>query len=165
MVPDLFQTEEYADQAIRLSPGMRSEPEIRRLVELRMRRWQSVVSRGSHVWAIFDETVLWHQLGNAAIMHGQIRHLISISDQENVTIQIIPAITLMQATVSYPITLLRFREAFMPDVVYLEQLTTALYMDKPDDVSRYTQVLSALGMEALTPEETTDYLTQLLMDI
>lgn len=164
MVPGLLQTAAYASVVFRLALGTRPEADITRLVELRMRR-QEILTRPDppRLWAVLQEAALgggW--LGDGAtIMRAQISHLLKISELPNVTIQLIPSDTRIRALLGYPITLLRFRGPGNTDVVYLEQLTSALYLDTPDDASRYAQVLTGLSAEALDPAMTVSYLGKL----
>jgi hypothetical protein len=60
---------------------------------------------------------------------------------------------------------LRFSEPEVPDVVYLEQLTSALYLDKREDVDHYLEVMNHLSTEALTPAQTVKFITELIQDI
>jgi Domain of unknown function (DUF5753) len=86
-------------------------------------------------------------------------HLIDTTAKPNVTIQVIPSATAIRTTLGYPITLLRFRVHEVPDVAYIEQLTSALYIHEHQQVSRYGLVL-----EALQPAESADYLSRQLRD-
>jgi hypothetical protein len=128
-----------------------------------MRRQQILTQlNGPRVWAVFNEAALRLQPGEPTIMRTQIEHLIEISMLPNVTIQLIPMATRIQAVIACPITLLSFHVHELPDVVYLEQLTTSSYLCHPDHVSRYAQVLTSLSAEALQPAETAGHLRQLL---
>lgn len=165
-VPSLLQTEAYARAALRLEPLALPEEMITRMIELRMLRQQIIrqprnVLDAPRLWAILDEGAIRYQLGDAAVMRGQLAHLIDISAQPNVTIQVIPAAPGIRATLSYPLTLLRFRIHEVPDVAYFEPLTTAFYLHEAAQVSRYAQVLNVLAAEALPPAETVIYLSRL----
>jgi Domain of unknown function (DUF5753) len=61
-------------------------------------------------------------------------------------------------------TVLRFDDADVPDIVYIEQLTSALYLDKREDVDRYLEVMSQLSTEALTPAETARFLAEIIRE-
>lgn len=163
LVHSLLQTEEYAEAAIRICSPDLSRVSVARLAELRMRR-QQVLARpeAPRLWAVIDETAVRRRLGSAQNMRAQIRHLIEISHQPNITLQVIPLDTSVHAVAGGPITLLRFPRTDVPDVVYLEQFTGALYLDRHGDVSHYMTVLSGLAIEALKPAETTDFLREIL---
>jgi Domain of unknown function (DUF5753) len=96
-----------------------------------------------------------HRLGSRPMMRAQIRHLLEVSQRRNVTIQVIPVDVKVHAVAGDPITLLRFPNSDFPDAVYLEQITGAIYLPRPGDVSHYVKVLSRLGVEALTPAAAT----------
>jgi hypothetical protein len=164
LVHALLQTQEYAEAAIRISAPDLSQASVARLAELRMHRQQMLARpEAPALWAIVDETAVRRRLGDAQTMRAQIRHLIEISHQPNITIQVIPSDTSVHAVAGGPITFLRFPRTDLPDVVYLEQLTGALYLSRKEDVSHYMTVLGGLAIEALEPAETTDFLREILM--
>jgi len=166
VVPALLQTEAYADAALRLEPGTLSAADITRITELRMRRQEIIGQPNSpRLWITLDESALRRRLGSAKVMRGQLRHLIDISALPNIAIQVIPSITSVRVTLGYPITMLRFRAQEVPDVAYIEQLLSAFYLYDPVHVSRYTQLLEGLSLEALSPIRTVDHLCHLLRDL
>lgn len=114
------------------------------------------------VWVVLDERALRPQVGDATIMRAQVAHLITVSAEPNVTIQVIPSVTRVRTTLGYPVTLLRFRVHDVPDVAYIEQLASASYFCEPDHVSQYAQVFEGLALEALTPEGSVEYLKRVL---
>jgi hypothetical protein len=95
---------------------------------------------------------------------GQLRHRIDAIAKPNATIQVIPSATVIRTMLGYPITLLCFRVHEVPDVAYIEQLTSALYVHEHQQVSGYGQVLDGLALEALQPAESADYPSRLLCD-
>ncbi len=162
-VPGLLQTEDYARAVTLLGHDGESPRDIERRVRLRMAR-QAVLDRAEppNVWAVIDEAVLSRPAGGPGVMQGQLKHLAELSQRPNVTIQVIPVRAGGHAGVSGPFSILRFAEPDLPDVVYLEQLTSALYLDKPEAVDSYLKVLNRLDTQALTPRETTQVLKELL---
>ncbi len=165
VVPSLLQTEAYAAAIIRPFDETLPDEAIGRMVELRMRRQQILTEPNApRVWAVFNENALRRELGDASIITAQIRHLIEISRLPNVTIQVIPAVTRIRAALGYPITLLSFHVHDSPDVVYLEQLTSAVYLHDPHHVGRYSKLLIGLTDEALSRAETPDYLRRMLWE-
>ncbi len=162
-VPGLLQTEDYARAVIML--GHEGEPprDIERRVRLRMAR-QSVLDRDEppSLWAVIDEAVLSRPTGGAAVMQGQLKHLAEISKRPNVTIQIIPFQAGGHPAAGGPFSILRFAEPDLPDVVFLEQLTSALYLDKPETVDSYLRVMERICMEAATPADSVGIITGLL---
>lgn len=164
-VHGLFQTEAYAREVTLLGYASAPEEEIDRRVDLRMRRQRLLDGpRPPHVWLIIDEAALRRPVGGPAVMRGQLTRLAERADQPGVTVQVVPFERGAHAAAGGAFTLLRFAEADVPDVVYLEQLTSALYLDKPDDVERYAEAMAKLTIAALTPADTLDFLARLLRE-
>jgi len=149
-VPGLLQTEDYARAVIML--GYSNPKEINRRVNLRMAR-QAVLSRPNapSLWAVLDEALLRRPIGGPSAMRAQLKHLIEMSQRPNVTIQVISFKAGGHAAAGGPFSLLRFAEFDLPDVVFLEQLNSAQYLDKPDVVDSYLVVMERLCIDALTP--------------
>jgi hypothetical protein len=162
-VPGLLQTEDYARAVTLLGHDAASAREIERRVRLRMTR-QAVLKREDppNVWAVIDEAVLRRPAGGPAVMRGQLEHLAELALRPNVTIQIIPFQTGGHSAAGGPFSILRFAEPDLPDVVYLEQLTSALYLDKPEAVDSYLRVMERVCMEAATPAHSAEIIANLL---
>ncbi|MBC6469552.1 helix-turn-helix domain-containing protein [Actinomadura alba] len=155
-VPGLLQTDDYARAVIRLGHENASELEIERRVQVRAhRRGLLREPGGPKLWAVLDEAALRRPFGSAAILRAQLDHLIEMARLPQVTLQVIPFSAGGHAAAGGPITILRLPEGDLPDVVYLEQLTTAVYLDKPADTEHYWHVMNQLGIEAAVPGETT----------
>jgi transcriptional regulator with XRE-family HTH domain len=149
-VPGLLQTEDYARAVTML--GYSNPREINRRVGLRIAR-QAVLTRPDppSLWAVLDEAVLRRPIGGLGVMRKQLRHLIEMAQRPNITIQVIPFNAGGHAAAGGTFSVLRFAEYDLPDVVYLEQLTSALYLDKPEIVDGYLAVMERLCIEAATP--------------
>ena len=159
-VHGLLQTEEYARAVV--TTGHRTgitEDEVERRVALRRER-QKLLSdeKGPRFHCVLDEAVLHRPFGSKAIMDGQLLHLAEVSEQDNVTIQVVPYELGGHPAESGAFTLLRFPESDLNDVVYLEQLTSALYLDKRDEVAQYDQVLDRLVNGAASASRSRDLL-------
>ncbi|PWI41691.1 helix-turn-helix transcriptional regulator [Streptomyces sp. ICBB 8177] len=164
-VPGLLQTEDYARAVTRLGYRHASQREIERRVELRMKRQQLLQAPDApRLWAVVDEAALRRPLGGREVMRGQLEHLLRITELPNVTVQVAPFDIGGLAAAGGPITILRFQEPDLPDVVYLEQLTSALYLDKLDDVDNYMSVMDRLSAEAEQPKDTAEFLKRLLAE-
>jgi transcriptional regulator with XRE-family HTH domain len=148
-VPGLLQTEEYARAVALLGHPSPQAEDIERLVSLRMAR-QGLLSRAAppHLWAVLDEAVLRRPVGRPGVMRAQLKHLLEVAERSNVTIQVIPFQVGGHAAAGGPFSILRFAEPDLPDVVYLEQLTSALYLDKRETVGHYLAVMERLCLEA-----------------
>lgn len=150
----LFQTEDYARAVTRLGHQAAPEAEIERRVELRVRR-QDLLARPSRprIWSVMDEAVLRRPVGGPAVMRAQLRRLIEMAGMPRVTVQVIPLARGGHAGASGSFSILRFAERDLPDLVYAEQLTSAVYLEQRQDVEHYLAVADQLSGEALTPAD------------
>jgi transcriptional regulator with XRE-family HTH domain len=148
-VPGLLQTEDYARAVTLLGHANAPADEIERRVKLRMARQGLLTGpQPPHLWVVLDEAVLRRSVGRPGVMRGQLKHLLEATEWPNVTIQIVPFLAGGHAAAGGPFSILRFAEFDLPDVVYLEQLTSALYLDKRDTVEHYLAVMERLCLEA-----------------
>jgi len=162
-VHGLMQTEDYARAVILISHAHAPAEEIDRRVSLRMRRQQLLTQPDPpQLWAVLDEAALRRPPDSSKVMGAQLEHLLQISELPNVTLQIVPFRAGPHAAAGGPFTLLRFPEPDLPDVVYLEQLHSALYLDQPDDVIDYMTVMDQLCVRAETGAASKDLLHTLL---
>src|SRR5499427_540936 len=137
-VPGLFQTEDYAREVTLL--GHRSAPaeEIERRVSLRVKRQQILASpTGPRVWAVIDESALRRPLGGREVMREQLTHLIELAERPQITLQVMPFDRGGHSAAGGSFSILRFAEPDLPDVVYIEQLTGALYLDRAVEIDHY----------------------------
>jgi transcriptional regulator with XRE-family HTH domain len=161
-VPGLLQTEGYALSLIRLGNAPTEEDVLRR-AEARMSR-QDILRRETppRVWAVVDEGALRRPIGGAKIMREQLRHLIDMCDHPAVTLQVLPFQVASHPAMGGPFTILRFSEPDLRDVVYIEQLTSALYLDKPAEVDSYLEVMEQLCLQAEPAAKTPEILQDAL---
>jgi transcriptional regulator with XRE-family HTH domain len=164
-VHGLFQTEAYARAVTLLGNPAAPAEEIDRRVSVRLKRQDLLTgSRPPQVWAVLDEGALRRPVGGRAVMRGQLNRLIEVASLRQVTIQAVPFSRGGHAAAGGAFTVLRFGADDVPDVVYIEQLTSALYLDKREDVDHYLEVMNNLSTEALTPAETTQFLTEIIKE-
>jgi transcriptional regulator with XRE-family HTH domain len=165
-VPGLLQTPDYAKAVILLGWPNASPEELTRRIALRMTRQERLEGREAvKLWAVVDEAALRRPLGGLDVMRGQIKHLIEATQNPNVTLQVIPFERGGHAAAGGPFTILRFEERELPDVVYMEQLTSALYLDKPEETDTYMQVMNTLCVEARPASQTRAFLESLLREM
>ncbi|MEU4539115.1 helix-turn-helix transcriptional regulator [Streptosporangium sp. NPDC023825] len=165
-VPELLQTEEYARALIRPACAGAPESEVERRVALRMARRRLLTRpEPATLWTVVDEAVLHRPVGGPKVLRDQLRHLTEIVELGHVTLQVMPFSAGAAAAATGPATILRFPEGELPDLVYLEQLTGALYLDKLADVERYWHVMNRLGIEAEQPAATTALLHRVIKEI
>lgn len=162
-VHGLLQTEAYAHAVV--SRGMKgaSAADIDRRVALRLERQKYLVAENApdfHI--VLDEAALRRPYGDREVMRGQLQHLIEISERPNVRLQIMPFSFGGHSGESGSFTILGFPESDLKEVVYLEQLTSALYLDKPEDVAQYEHALKELQQDSPGPDESRDLLRGLI---
>jgi transcriptional regulator with XRE-family HTH domain len=150
-IPGLLQTEDYAAAVLAL--GDFSIDEAERLVYLRKERQRRFASGGLRLWAIVDEVALRRPVGGPEIMRAQLEHLCDVCDQPGFTMQVVPDSAGAYAAPG-SFSILRFAVPDLPDVVYIEQLTSAMYLDKPVDVERYALAMDKLSAAGAPPGET-----------
>jgi transcriptional regulator with XRE-family HTH domain len=164
-VPGLFQTEDYARAVTLLGHKAAPAQEIERRVALRLQR-QELLTRPDppRFWMIMDEAVVRRPYGGSGVMRAQLFHLIEIARLRHVTLQIVPFSQGGHAGASGSFSILRFAERDLPDVVYIEQLTSAIYLDQRPDVEHYMEVVDQLSGEALTPAGTARFLEKVALE-
>jgi len=165
-VHGLFQTEDYARAVTTLGHRAAPAQEIDRRVSLRMKR-QDLLSGTDppRVWSVMDEAALRRPLGGRNVMRAQLNRLIEVSELPHVTVQVVPFSRGGHAGAGGSFTILRFGASDLPDVVYIEQLTGAVYLEKRTDVDNYLEIMNRLGAEALTPAGTARFLEEIRRDM
>jgi len=162
-VHGLMQTEDYARAVICISNAHAPAEEIDRRVSLRMQRQQQLTRPGApKLWAVLDEAALCRSPDGPQVMRAQLQHLLQLTDLPNVTLQIVPFRSGPHAAAGGPFTILRFPEPDLPDVVYLEQLNSAVYLDQPADVIDYVTVMDQLCVQAAMGAASRDMLSEQL---
>ena len=150
---------------LRLSYPDASTGDIERRLALRMARQKILLQPGApNLWVVIDEAALW-RLAEGSAMRAQLEHLMTMSQRPNVRIQVMPIYFGAHVAVGGPFTILRFSLPDLPDIVYLEQLTGALYLDKSQDVQHYLMVMDRLCVQAKSPAETTQFLATTLKNL
>lgn len=166
LIPGLLQTEDYARSLIssQLSASATST-QVEDRVRLRMER-QRLFTRENppRYWAVLDESALRRQVGGPGVMRAQLEHLVDMTKYAHVTLQIMPFGYGAHASEGLPFVILRFAEEDLLDVVYLEQLTSALYLERPEDVDHYAGVMDRLAVQAEEPDKTADFISRILRE-
>ena len=164
-IPGLLQTKDYAGAVIALfdNPMTASAEETERRVRLRMDR-QQLLTRPDppELWAVVDEAALRRPIGGADVMRAQLEALIDATRLPNITLQVLPFRVGGHSAAGGMFTILRFPEQDLPDVVFLEQLTNAVYLDKREDVDLYAMTMERLAMQADPPSQTAKTLAGIL---
>jgi transcriptional regulator with XRE-family HTH domain len=164
-VPGLLQSEEYARSVILVGHQEESADEIDRRVQLRMTRQKMLMEPGApQLWAVIDEAALSRPFGSPRVMREQLEYLLHMTSMSNVTVQVLPFRFGIHAAAGGPFTILRFAESDLPDIVYLEQLNSAVYLDKRPEVEDYLAVMERVSVQAETPADTKALLREKLAE-
>jgi transcriptional regulator with XRE-family HTH domain len=162
LVPGLLQTREVACSIIQLGHPNASAKDIERRVALRMTRREVLTKPDApHLWAVIEEASLW-RLNDRSVIRAQIQHLIEMAELPNVTLQVVPIYSAAHPAVGGPFSILRFSGPDLPDIIYLEQLSSAVYLDKKEDIQRYRAIMDRLCVQAKSPSETIEFFTNML---
>jgi transcriptional regulator with XRE-family HTH domain len=164
-IPGLLQTEAYARAVISLGNSTAPPEEIEQRVSLRTTR-QKLLTRGDspRLWAVVDEAALRRPIGGRDVMRGQIERLIEATKLPGVILQVLPFRVGGHTAEAGAFTILRFPESDLPDVVYVEQLTSALYLDRRDDVDSYMEAMERLCVVSAPPDDTAEILSRILQE-
>ncbi|MET8779290.1 helix-turn-helix transcriptional regulator [Nocardia sp. NPDC050713] len=159
LVPGLLQTPEYARAVLALGYD---DADTDRRVAVRQRR-QEILHRTDPpiVWAVIDEAALHRPVGGPQVLREQMEHLIALAALPNVTLQVLPYSAGEHAAAGSSFSILRFAEPELPDIVYLEHLTSALYLDRRQDLALYLSVMDRLSVQALPPQKSIEMLSSI----
>jgi transcriptional regulator with XRE-family HTH domain len=158
-VPGLLQTPQYAAAVLSLGDIPPSEAE--RHVILRKERQRRFTEGQLKLWVVIDESALRRPVGSVDILREQLKYLISLSTRHNLTLQVTPLGAGGHAAPS-GFTILRFSEPELPDMVYVEQLTSAIYVDKKEEVDRYLLAMERLSIISAKPAQTRGILSTII---
>jgi transcriptional regulator with XRE-family HTH domain len=154
LIPGLLQTEDYARTVIAAAIVGGGHDGVERNVELLMARQPPLTSDDPpRLWAVLDEAALRRTVGGAGLMRLQLDRLLDLAHLPNVAIQVIPFGAGAHPAMGRPFVILAFPERADPDVVYLEDLTSALYVEDVDEVDRYNMFFNHLRATALSFED------------
>lgn len=164
-VPGLMQTEDYARAVVSHGRPELMDQEGERRVALRLQRQRVLTRPGApRLWAVVDESVLHRPIGGHRVLREQIEHLLELTRQPNVTLQILPY-HMSGYAAEGAFSILRFAEPSLPDIVYLEHLSGALYLDRVDELEVYGRVIDRLAVDAETPDRSRQLLSKFRQDI
>ncbi|GAA2420545.1 Scr1 family TA system antitoxin-like transcriptional regulator [Streptomyces coeruleofuscus] len=158
-VPGLLQTPAYTRAVV--ERGLPNAPagEVERRVELRRHRARLLLRPDApQLWAVIDESVLLRVLGSTDVMREQLAHLVEMAERPNVTLQIVPLNVTNASAPAIPVTYLRFGGLDLPDVVYLEHIKSANFLEDLDETEEYRVALDRLADEALKPRDSLELL-------
>ena len=165
-IPGLLQTDDYIRAVVHGAHLTDTTEDVGRRVRLRMAR-QTVLTREAppRLWAVIDEAALRRPVGGPEVMRGQLERLIEATKLATVTLQVLGFAAGAHPAMAGAFSVLRFPDQELPDVVYLEHLTGASYLSKPDDVDRYLHVMESICVRAADPDKTPELLERILEEL
>jgi transcriptional regulator with XRE-family HTH domain len=165
-VPGLLQTDDYMRAVVQGAHLEDSNEEVGRRVRLRMARQILLTSeQPPRLWAVVDEAALRRPVGGREVMRGQLERLVEATKLPNVTLQVLPFDAGAHPAMVGSFSILRFPEQELPDVVYLEHLTSAIYLNKPEEVDQYLHVMESICVRAAAPDRTAELLGKILDEL
>ena len=161
-VPGLLQTEEYATAMIRAARPDWVAAEVEQRVRVRMGR-QSLLSQDDPIdlWVVLDEAVISRPVGGEAVMRTQLERLVAAAELPNVTLQVLPFEVGAHAGMDGTFTILSFPEPGDPDVVYAENATGGLFLEKREELQKYIFIFDHIRAAAMRPEESVALIAKL----
>ena len=160
-VPGLLQTEGYARAVIQGTDPSASDTEVEERVAARLERQALMASRSVELLAIADEAALRRSVGGTRTMRAQIRRLLAVADEPNITFQVIPFEAGAHTGMTGGFVVMKFPEG-MPDVIYMEHLTSDHFLEQEADTCRYNLSFNGLQAIAASQKETQVLLSKIL---
>ena len=167
-IPGLLQTPDYARASVRTGFPDASDDEAGRRVDLRLAR-QHILARPDppRLWLIIDETALRRPAATTGpvVMRAQLDTLIQAASRPSITIQVLPFTAGLHPAMYGPFRIFRFEAHQQPDIVYSESMTSAHYIDKPDETAAYAQALDRISAQAAPGDDTATLLHNIRKEI
>jgi len=161
LVPGLMQTESYARAIMSTAPAPDTD-EVERQITVRMQRQKRLTEDDPlAVWVVLNEAVIRRAVGSRRVMREQLAHLAELSALKNVTVQVMPFAAGAHPAMHGSFAIMQFPDPVDPDVVYLEAQTGALYLERTQDVRRYSLMFDYLRALALGPDASRDLIAEL----
>jgi transcriptional regulator with XRE-family HTH domain len=164
-VSGLLQIEGYARAIFSHGRSEMADDRVDQLVALRMRR-QKMFSRpdAPRVWMVLDESVLHRPIGGMKVLKRQIEYLLEMSALPHVSVQVLPY-SRSGLSAEHAFSLLRFGEPELPNIAYVEYLTGAHYIEKREEIEKYSRALDMLAVDAETPDRSRSMLAKRRQEI
>ncbi|MBE1492396.1 helix-turn-helix domain-containing protein [Plantactinospora soyae] len=166
LVPGLLQTEEYIRASIQAGRATADEDESDRIVAARLAR-KALLSRDvpPKLWVVLDEAVVRRMVGGPSVMRAQVARLIEACANPSVVLQVLPFSAGAHAAMSGPFTVLGYDDELLdPTLVYIENDTSTLLLDKEPQVARYRLMFDHLRAKALDPDHSGEFLARVMDD-
>ncbi|MDQ0581669.1 helix-turn-helix domain-containing protein [Streptomyces rishiriensis] len=166
VVPGLLQTRQYAEALISGALPEAPPADIEKRIQVRLRRQERISTADNplRLWAVLDEAALRREVGNRQVMIEQLDYLLEMSQLPHVTVQLIPFTMGAHPGVSGQYAILEFPDAADSSVVYIEGVTSDLYLEKPQDVQKYSVMYEHLRAQALNADQTREFIAKVAKD-
>ncbi|MFF2331213.1 MULTISPECIES: helix-turn-helix domain-containing protein [unclassified Streptomyces] len=166
VVPGLLQTRSYAEALIHGALPEAPPSDIDKRVSVRARRQDRVTDpeRPLRLWAVIDESALRRLVGGKQVMIEQLEHLLELSHLPHVTVQVLPFDMGAHPGINGQYAVLEFPDAADSSVVYIEGVTSDLYLEKANDVQRYSVMYEHLRAQALNAEQTRTFIGRIVKE-
>ncbi|GHJ39807.1 helix-turn-helix transcriptional regulator [Streptomyces sp. TS71-3] len=166
VVPGLLQTRNYAEALIRGALPETPAADVDKRVQVRMRRQDRVYASETplRLWTVMDEAALRRVVGGPGLMRDQLDHLVEQSQLPHVTVQVIPFEMGAHPGINGQYAILEFPDASDSSVVYIEGVTSDLYLEKSGDVQKYSVMYEHLRAQALNVEQSRDFISKIAKD-
>ncbi|MBL1081998.1 helix-turn-helix domain-containing protein [Streptomyces actinomycinicus] len=160
LVTGLLQTRAYAEALVQGALPETSTAEIEKRVQVRMRRQERITAEINplRLWVVLDEAALRRVVGSKLVMREQLEHLIEMSQLPHVTVQVLPFEVGAHPGLNGQYAILEFADAADSSVVYLEGVTSDLYLEKAQDVQKYAVMYEHLRAQSLNVEASRQYI-------
>ncbi|MFG2603942.1 helix-turn-helix domain-containing protein [Streptomyces sp. NPDC048514] len=166
LVTGLLQTRAYAEALVQGALPETSTAEIEKRVQVRMRRQERITAEGTplRLWVVLDEAALRRVVGSKLVMREQLEHLIELSQLPHVTVQVLPFEVGAHPGLNGQYAILEFTDAADSSVVYLEGVTSDLYLEKAQDVQKYAVMYEHLRAQSLNVEQSRQFIAERAKD-
>ena len=163
VVPGLLQTKQYAEALIAGALPETASAEIEKRVQVRMRRQERISTEENplRLWTVLDEAALRRVVGNKSLMRDQLEQLVEQSQLPHVTVQVIPFDMGAHPGLNGQYAILEFPDAADSSVVYIEGVTSDLYLEKANDVQKYSVMYEHLRAQALNVEQSRQFIADI----
>ncbi|MFH8800479.1 helix-turn-helix domain-containing protein [Streptomyces sp. NPDC017936] len=163
VVPGLLQTRQYAETLISGALPETAPTEIEKRVQVRMRRQERISAEENplRLWTVMDEAALRRVVGDRSLMRDQLEHLVEQSQLPHVTVQVIPFDMGAHPGLNGQYAILEFPDASDSSVVYIEGVTSDLYLEKPNDVQKYSVMYEHLRAQALNVDQSRQFIADI----
>ncbi|AOW87480.1 MULTISPECIES: helix-turn-helix domain-containing protein [Streptomyces] len=155
IITGLLQTRAYAEALIQGALPETSVADVEKRVQVRIRRQERISAENNplRLWVVLDEASLRRVVGGKQVMREQLEHVAEMSQLPHITVQVLPFDVGAHPGINGQYSILEFADAADSSVVYIEGVTSDLYLEKAPDVQKYTVMYEHLRAQALNVEQ------------